>query len=329
MTRRCVHARALVKLQNTTKHCFTGALGEDGARDVIRMASLVAGSESELEKNPLFSFILCTVSPLTHDARNTETAMELARHKAPIIFACESICGGTAPVTLGGTLVLQNAEVLSANVIAQLTNPGTPVIYGAVSSPMDMRNGSIVMGVPEVALLGVAVTQLAQYYGIPLYSMAGISDSKIPDAQAAYEKSLQQVLVGLTGGNLIHNAAGMLDKMITGSLEQMVIDDEIIGMVKRIMRGIEINTDTLATDIIDKVGPGGNFLGEKHTRKYYQSEHDLSTLSDRLTREAWEKKGSKDVVQRAKEAVKRRLEIHKVEPLDLEIREMLEKIVTK
>ena len=320
---------ALVKLQNTTKHCFTGALGEDGARNVIKMASLVAGSESELEKNPLFSFILCTVSPLTHDARNTETAMELARHKAPIIFACESICGGTAPVTLGGTLVLQNAEVLSANVIAQLTNPGTPVRYGAVSSPMDMRNGSIVMGVPEVALLGVAVTQLAQYYGIPLYSMAGISDSKIPDAQAAYEKSLQQVLVGLTGGNLIHNAAGMLDKMITGSLEQMVIDDEIIGMVKRIMRGIEINTDTLATDIIDKVGPGGNFLGEKHTRKYYQSEHDLSTLSDRLTREAWEKKGSKDVDQRAKEAVKQRLEIHKVEPLDLEIREMLEKIVTK
>ena len=318
---------ALVKLKNTTKHCFTGALGEDGARDVIKMASLVAGGERELEKNPLFSFILCTVSPLTHDARNTETAMELARHKAPIIFACESICGGTAPITLGGTLVLQNAEVLSANVIAQLTNPGTPVIYGAVSSPMDMRNGSIVMGVPEVALLGVAVTQLAQYYGIPLYSMAGISDSKIPDAQAAYEKALQQVLVGLTGGNLIHNAAGMLDKMITGSLEQMVIDNEIIGMVKRIMRGIEINTDTLAIDIIDKVGPGGNFLGEKHTRKHYQSEHDLSTLSDRLTREAWEKKGSKDVVQRAKEAVNQKLETHNVEPLDRDIAEMLEKML--
>ena len=320
---------ALIKLQNTTKHCFTGALGEDGARDVLKMASLVAGGENELKKNPLFSFILCTVSPLTHDARNTETAMELARHKAPIIFACESISGGTAPVTLGGTLVLQNAEVLSANVIAQLTNPGTPVIYGAVSSPMDMRNGSIVMGVPEVALLGVAVTQLAQYYGIPLYSMAGISDSKIPDAQAAYEKALQQVLVGLTGGNLIHNAAGMLDKMITGSLEQMVIDDEIIGMVKRIMRGIEINTDTLATDIIDKVGPGGNFLGEKHTRKHYQSEHDLSTLSDRLTREAWEKKGSKDVVQRANEVVKQRLESHKVESLDREVVEMLKKIASK
>jgi len=320
---------ALIKLQNTTKHCFTGALGEEGARDVIKMASHVAGGERELEKNPLFSFILCTVSPLTHDARNTETAMELARHKAPIIFACESISGGTAPVTLGGTLVLQNAEVLSANVIAQLTNPGTPVIYGAVSSPMDMRNGSIVMGVPEVALLGVAVTQLAQYYGIPLYSMAGISDSKIPDAQAAYEKSLQQVLVGLTGGNLIHNAAGMLDKMITGSLEQMVIDDEIIEMVKRIMRGIEINTDTLATDVIDKVGPGGNFLGEKHTRKHYQSEHDLSTLSDRLTREAWEKKGSKDVVQRAKEVVSQRLENHTVKPLDRDIVALLEKMVTK
>jgi trimethylamine--corrinoid protein Co-methyltransferase len=305
-----------VKLKNTMKHCFTGALGEDGARDVIKMASIVAGGETELEKNPLFSFILCTVSPLTHDERNTETAMELARHKAPIIFACESICGGTAPISLAGTLVLQNAEVLSAALIAQLTNPGTPVIYGAVSSPMDMRNGSIVMGVPEVALMGSAVSQLAQYYSIPLYSMAGITDSKVPDAQAAYEKALQQVLVGLTGGNLIHNAAGMLDKMITGSLEQMVIDNEMIGMVKRIMRGIDVNTDTLAVDIIDKVGPGGHFLGEKHTRQLYRGEHDLSDLSDRLTREAWESAGRKDVYVRAKELVKQKLDEHTVEPLD-------------
>ena len=318
---------AEVKLKNTMKHCFTGALGEEGARDVLKMAALVAGGEHELEKNPLFSFILCTVSPLTHDARNTETAMELARHKAPIIFACESICGGTAPISLAGTLVLQNAEVLSAALIAQLTNPGTPVIYGAVSSPMDMRNGSIVMGVPEVALMGVAVSQLAQYYGIPLYSMAGITDSKIPDAQAAYEKALQQVLVGLTGGNLIHNAAGMLDKMITGSLEQMVIDNEIIGMVKRIMRGIEINTDTLATDVIDKVGPGGHFLGEKHTRRLYKGEHDLSVLSDRMTREAWEKAGSKDTVQRANEIVKKKLETHQVEPLGRDIVEAFDQII--
>ncbi|MCW4011909.1 MAG: trimethylamine methyltransferase family protein [Candidatus Bathyarchaeota archaeon] len=318
---------AEVKLKNTMKHCFTGALGEDGARDVLKMASLVAGGEEELVKSPLFSFILCTVSPLTHDERNTETAMELARHKAPIIFACESICGGTAPISLAGTLVLQNAEVLSATLIAQLTNPGTPVIYGAVSSPMDMRNGSIVMGVPEVALMGVAVSQLAQYYGIPLYSMAGITDSKVPDAQASYEKALQQVLVGFTGGNLIHNAAGMLDKMITGSLEQMVIDNEIIGMVKRIMRGIEVNTDTLAADVIDKVGPGGHFLGEKHTRRLYRSEHDLSVLSDRLTREAWEKAGRKDVLVRAKEMVKQKLENHQVEPLDADVSKEMDRII--
>jgi len=318
---------AQVKLHSTMKHSFTGALGEEGARDVLKMASLVAGGEKELEENPLFSFILCTVSPLTHDSRNTETAIELAKHKAPIIFACESICGGTAPVTLAGTLVLQNAEVLSAILIAQLVNPGTPVIYGAVSSPMDMRNGSIVLGVPEVALLGVGVSQLAQYYGIPLYSMAGITDSKIPDPQAAYEKALQQVLVGLAGGNLIHNAAGMLDKMITGSLEQMVIDNEIIGMVKRIMRGIEVNSETLATDVINKVGPAGNFLGEKHTRTHYLNEHDLSKLSDRNTREAWEKAGSKDIIQRAKETVKQKLRDHQIEPLETSIAKELEEII--
>ncbi|MGD0804673.1 MAG: trimethylamine methyltransferase family protein [Candidatus Bathyarchaeia archaeon] len=318
---------AQVKLHKTVKHSFTGALGAEGARDVLKMASLVAGGEKELERNPLFSFILCTVSPLTQDARNTETAIELAKHKAPIIFACESISGGTAPVTLAGTLVQQNAEVLSANLIAQLVNPGTPVIYGAVSSPMDMRNGSIILGVPEVALLGVAVTQIAQYYGMPLYSMAGITDSKVPDAQAAYEKALQQVLVGLAGGNLIHNAAGMLDKMITGSMEQMVIDDEVIGMVKRIMRGIEVNTDTLAVDVIGKVGPGGNFLGEKHTRTFYLKEHDLTKLSDRNTREAWEKAGSRDVIERAKEIVREKLRDHQVEPLDNDIATRIEEIV--
>jgi trimethylamine--corrinoid protein Co-methyltransferase len=318
---------AQAKLHSTMKHSFTGALGAEGAKDVLKMASLVAGGDKELEMSPLFSFILCTVSPLTQDARNTETAIELAKHKAPIIFACESISGGTAPVTLAGTLVQQNAEVLSANLIAQLVSPGTPVIYGAVSSPMDMRNGSIVLGVPEVALLGVAVTQIAQHYGIPLYSMAGITDSKIPDAQAAYEKALQQVLVGLAGGNLIHNAAGMLDKMITGSLEQMVIDNEVIGMVKRIMRGIEVNSDTLATEVIDKVGPGGNFLGEKHTRTHYQREHNLTRLSDRNTREAWEKAGRRDVVQRAKEIVREKLRDHHVEPLDASIVRGLEEIV--
>lgn len=318
---------AQVKLHSTMKHSFTGALGAEGARDVLRMASLVAGGERELERNPLFSFILCTVSPLTHDARNTETAMELARHRAPIIFACESICGGTAPVTLAGTLVLQNVEVLTAILIAQLVNPGTPVIYGAVSSPMDMRNGSIVLGAPEVALLGVAASQLAHYYGIPLYSTGGVTDSKVPDAQAAYEKALQMVLLGLAGGNLIHNAAGMLDKMITGSLEQMVIDNEVIGMVKRVIRGIDVNTDSLAVDVISKVGPRSHFLAERHTRDHYLREHYLSKLSDRNTREVWERAGCKDVVQRAREIVREKLRSHQVEPLDPDVARGLEEIV--
>ncbi len=304
------------KLRSTTKHSFTGALGADGARDVLRMAALVAGGEEELRRRPLFSFILCPVSPLTHDARNTETAIELAKHGAPIIWACEAISGATAPVTLAGTLVQQNAEVLSGVLIAQLVNPGTPVFYGAVSSPMDMRNGNIALGVPEVALLGVAASQLAHHYGIPMYSTGGITDSKVPDAQSAYEKALQQVLLGLAGGNLIHNAAGMLDKMITGSLEQMVIDDEVIGMVKRIIKGIDVSPETLALDVIDRVGPSGNFLAQRHSREFYLREHRLPGLSDTNTREMWERLGSKDAVARAGEKVKEILGSHSVKPLD-------------
>lgn len=318
---------AEVKLINTEKHSFTGALGAEGARDVLKMASLVVGGEEELKRRPIFSFIECTVSPLTHDTRNTETIMELARHHAPIIFSCEALSGATSPATIAGTLVVQNAENLSGFLIAQLASKGAPVIYGTVSTIMDMKEGTIAMGAPEVALISACSSQLAQFYQIPIYSTGGTTDANVMDEQAAYEQALQTLFVGLAGGNLIHNSAGTLEKTMTGCFEQMVIQNEIIGMAMRLIRGIEVNSETLAVEVIERVGPSKHFLSDIHTRKHFMQEQYFPKLSDRKTREKWEKHGAKTVVQRAREIAREILKSHYATPLDSNIEKQIHDIV--
>ena len=318
---------AEVKLINTEKHSFTATLGAEGARDVLKMASLVVGGEEELKRRPIFSFIECTVSPLTHDTRNTETIMELARHHAPVIFSCEALSGATAPVTIAGTLVVQNAENVSGFLIAQLASKGAPVIYGTVSTIMDMKEATIAMGAPEVAVISACTAQLAQFYQIPLYSTGGTTDANVLDEQAAYEQALQTLYVGLAGGNLIHNSAGTIEKTMTGSFEQMVIQNEIIGMAMRLIKGIEVNADTLAVDVIERVGPGKHFFTETHTREHIMKEQYFPKLSDRKTREKWEGHGAKTVVERAREIAKELLKTHHPTPLDKDVEKQIHDIV--
>jgi len=165
----------------------------------------------------------------------------------------------------------------------------------------DMSNMSFLCGAVELGMLNIAAAQLAQYYDIPFYAWAGLTESKIPDVQAGYEKATGVLLVGLAGANYIHNAAGMLDSTTTVAYEQYVIDNEIIGMVMRVLKGIEINEETLALEVIDTVGPGGNFLAEPHTVAHMRSEFFFPKVSDRSRREKWLAEGGKDGSQRARE----------------------------
>lgn len=295
--------RFMAGLCHTTKHVMGGVYTSDGIRDVIAMAERVAGSPEALRERPFLSMIACGISPLRLDSKYGAYMMQIARAGIPVAVPVEPLCGATSPITLAGTLVIQNCDALISVMTTQLANRGAPVIYGCVSTSTDMRDMRYLGGPVESGLINAATAQLAHYYGIPYYATAGISDSKTLDTQCGYESAINNLLVALAGGDFIHDAAGLMEFAMTFSKEKLVIDNEILGMVMRAYRGIEVNEKTLAVDVIDAAGPGGNFVSARHTRRHMRKEHYAPQLSDREMREKWEAKGSKTTAERAHEMV--------------------------
>ncbi|MEM2738754.1 MAG: trimethylamine methyltransferase family protein [Candidatus Bathyarchaeia archaeon] len=315
--------------KNTTKPLEGYIRGEIQAQDNIKMASIVAGSEEELKKRPLLMAIENPVSPLQHSKEMIEGLMEYAKFNQPIAIAPECQAGASAPATLGGLLVQQNCEVLSGIVLAESVNPGTPVLYGTVSTITDMKTGNIALGAVELGLINAATAQIAHYYRLPTRGTGGTTDSKVPDIQAGLEKAVTLMMAVLAGINFIYSFAGTLESTMTMSYEQLVIDNELAGMATRAIKGIEIDDYTLAVDIIKKVGPGGHYLTQKHTLESFRKEHYIPTILNRLKREAWERAGSKDLVEIAREKVKQILKEHEPEPLDKSIEDALKRFITE
>jgi len=316
-------------IRNTSKHIVGGiAYEKRNVAYLIRMFASVAGSEQDLRKQPFITGVECPVSPLWHGDRHLHGAIEFAKHKLPFIYYSEPQSGGTSPVTLAGTLVVTNAEVLSGIVISEFISPGAPVIYGSVATIMDMKTGNIAFGSPENALLTVASTQMARYYQIPNMGPGGRTDSKIPDEQAANEKTTGTLMSALAGANL-SNFAGLLCSNLIASFEQLVIDNEIAGRVKRVAKGFDVTDETLATHIINKVGPRGLFLAQRHTSEYLQREHYMPALGDRRSYETWVKDGARDIREMAKGKAKQILETHKPESLEKNVEKELTAIINE
>jgi trimethylamine--corrinoid protein Co-methyltransferase len=313
--------------RNTTKTTDGETYSQAVAMDSIRMASVIRGGEEELRKKPLLLSFHNPISPLQHSRELTEALMVYAQYGQPIIVAPEDQAGATAPVTLAGLLAQQNAEVLSGIVIAELVNPGTPVLFGTVSTIMDMKTGNLAYGAIEAGLINVATAQLAHYYGLPSRGTGSGTESKTPDIQAGFEKAITLTMAAMAGLNFIFNAAGTLESTLTASLEQAVIDNEICGMVSRALRGIRISDETLAIDVIEDVGPGGQFLTQRHTLEHLKKEHYIPTIINRQKREKWESAGSKDLGETARQEAKKILKEHQPEPLDRDIEEELKKII--
>lgn len=313
--------------KNTIKTIDGYTYGHTVAMDTIKMASIVAGGEEELLRKPMLLGFHNPVSPLQHSKELTEGLMVYAKYKQPVIIAPEDQAGATAPVTLAGLLVQQNVEVLSGIVIAELTSPGAPVLYGTVSTILDMKTGNLAYGAVEAALINAASAQLAHFYGLPSRGTGGGTESKIPDAQACIEKAVTLMMAAMAGINFIYVAAGALESTLTASYEQAVIDNELCGMVSRALRGIEVNEETLAVDVIKEVGPGGNYLAHKHTLKNLKLEHFIPTILNRQNRDAWEKSGSKDLVQIAREKAREILTKHQPVPLDHDIEKELKAFI--
>lgn len=305
-----------VSMQNTRKHVIGSAHDPASARDVAELGSIVAGGWEELRQRPVLSFV-CSwmISPLRFSADVTAVVMEVARMGIPVILSAAPMAGSTSPVTLAGTVVQVHAEQLAGITLVQMVNPGTPVIYGAVPSLCNMLTGDYVGGGIEFGMLNAASAQMAHHVGVPVYNSAGLTDAKEPDIQAGYEKAFSLLQSALAGANLIHHAAGMLESMRTIAYEQYVIDDELIGMTMRAVRGIEVNPDTLAVEVIRRVGPGGTYLVDPDTARRVRSEFFLPRLADRQSRAAWEEGGRPGVRSSAVERVREILRDHDVAPL--------------
>ena len=302
--------RFYAALSNTSKHVSGGTYTVEGTRNVIRMGQILAGGAEQLKERPLISMFTCTMSPLTTDEVGVEMLIEITSAGVPLICPSEPMGGSTAPVTLAGILNLANTESLMGVILSQAVNCGTPVLFGGAATISDLRTMNYLAGTIEMGLIQAGMAQMAQHYKVPSFGTAGLSDSKMPDVQAGYEKASVALTVALAGGNFIHDAAGQLESAMTVAYEQYVIDNDIVGTVLRAVKGIEVSEETLAIDVIDKVGPGGNFLAEEHTLKHMRSEFFSPQVSDRGTRAQWEADGALDGRERALRIARETLATH-------------------
>jgi trimethylamine--corrinoid protein Co-methyltransferase len=302
--------RFFAGLDNTTKHVMGGVYTLDGVKQVIRMAEIVAGSAETLRQRPLISMVTCSISPLKMDKQYGDLVAVIAESGIPLVCPAEPLCGATSPVTLAGNLAIQTVDSLMGVMLTQIINPGTPVIFGSVATSTDLSNLNYLAGSVEMGLLNAAGAQMAQFYQLPFYATGGMTDSKVLDAQSGYESAVTSLLCALAGANFIHDAAGLMEFALTACYEKFVIDNEILGMVMRAVEGIRVDDDTLAFDLIKQVGPGGNFVAAKHTRRFMRSEHYQPSLSDRKSREEWEARGRKTTYKRATEMVEQIIANH-------------------
>jgi trimethylamine---corrinoid protein Co-methyltransferase len=301
----------------SSKHVMGGCGSVEGARQIIELGVTIAGSLEALQRRPILSAITSwMVSPLKLDTAVTQILIEWCRSGLPVALSSAPMAGSTSPVTLAGTLVQLNAEQLSGIVLAQLVRPGTPILAGYIPGVADMRTGGYLAGAVEFGMMQAAASQLAHSYGVPIYGSGGMSDSKLPDAQAGYEKMASLLLAAMGGCNFIHHAIGMVTNMDSTSLEQAVLDNEIVVMAWRVLRGITVTEPTLALAAIDRVGPGGHYLMDPHTLDFMRSELFHPALADRQSRGAWEASGKLDARSRARDYVARLLQNHR--PLALE-----------
>jgi trimethylamine--corrinoid protein Co-methyltransferase len=291
------------------------------------MASILFGSRAELASKPVIFGIVGALTPLKYDARMLEALMEYAAAGQPQIIASLAIAGATGPVTMAGTLALQNAEVMAGIVLAQLVREGTPVIFGGVSSNAEMRNGTLSIGSPEMAINAAATAQMARYYRLPVRGGGAVCDAKSPDAQASYESMMNLLMARLSGINFVLHSAGILESFNCMSYEKFIIDDEICGMVKRIKRGYEVNPDTLAFDVIKEVGPGGHFLDKDHTFDHFRTEFYQPQLSNRDDYVSWQTNGFPQNVATANIKYQEILETYEAPDLPSEVEKDLLKFI--
>jgi len=304
---------------HTTKHVMGGCDTLEGVKQMWELASLIAGGEDRLREKPFVSVITNPISPLSVEANTLSILNFCATHGIPAICAAAPIAGATSPATLAGSLSQMHAEALAGAAITQVFAPGAKVLYGAVPMTMDLRNMELAAGSVEMTMMNAAAVQLARCYHLPIYASGGLTEAKRPDIQAGIEEGFSNLLVAMAGADCVHLAAGLLDSGNSISYEQYVIDNEIIGMIHRILRGITVNKETLGFNVIEKVGPGGHYVTEEHTVEHMMNEFFYPDLIVRCNFDIWEERGRPDMLSRANNIVQNTLREDTEGVLDLDL----------
>ncbi len=310
----------------TGKPVIPWAYSVKNLADIYEIGLALAGDEESLLRRPFFALFATSQAPLQHTDGRMATALWAVQHGIPVVYLGGGSAGATAPVTGAGALVISLASSLSGLTVLQLKSPGAPVCIGGVPSAMDLRTARPSYGGPEMSLYSAAFSELARYLGLPFMGTAGASESKVLDMQAAIESTVQVLLSGLSSTTLVHDA-GFLDCADIGSLEMLVIADEIIALARRVLRGIEVSEETLMLDLIDQVGPGGQFIATRETAKRCREEIWVPELMDRDPWEAWDARGRPTMLDRVKERVQSILAAHKPPPLPSGAGERIETIL--
>lgn len=286
----------------TTKHVGTSFTDPDFARDAIKLLHLIAGGEDAWRARPFVSNSNCFVVPPMKFATESCLVMEACiQGGMPVLLLSAGMAGATAPSTVAGAIVQSVAECLAGLVYVNAVKPGHPAIFGTWPFGLDLRTGAMSVGSGEQALLSAGCAQMHHYYGVPGGAAAGASDSKLPDMQAGWEQMCSNVMAGLSGLNMVYEAAGMHASLLGFCHESLILGDDLIGQALRCLRGIEVSDDTLALDQMTQVclGGSGHYLGTEQTLARMERDHVYPVLGDRTSPKEWEELGKPDLIDRA------------------------------
>jgi len=315
-------------VRNSTKTIIMSLQDAQNTRDIIEMAETVAGGPEEFRKKCFLAVYSETTSPLRHSDDALGKVMVCAEKWVPIIHTVGQMAGATTPITMAGAIAQANAELLSVLVIHQLKQPGAPFLYGGTITPIDMRTMAHPYGAPEFHVFSACLTELGvDYYKIPVFSTGGCSDAKTFDQQAAAEATYSLLLESLAGGNLIHDI-GFIDSGLTSSLAEIVFSNEVIELIKHVVRGVSFGEEETALDVIDRVGPGGHYLGEEHTLKNFRRIF-TPQLFTRESYDGWVNNGSKALGEKIDEKVRNILETYIPKELPEEIQNRLDNLIDR
>jgi trimethylamine--corrinoid protein Co-methyltransferase len=319
--------RLFLVLLYSARPVVTGSFSIQTLQTMIDMLAILAGGREALAEKPQAVFDVCPSPPLIWSEFGAENLIELARARVPAQMVSMPLAGAASPVTLLGSVVQHTAESLSGIVIHQLARPGAPIVWGGAPAIFDMRKGVAPMGAIETAMIDASYAEVGKSLGLPTHTYLGASDAKVVDAQAGMESGMSALVGALAGINMI-SGAGMLDFLACQSVEKLVIDAEAIGMIKRLLQGMQVHTDTLATALFEGIHFKGEFLKQKATRQLFAREQYLpSMIIDRASIRGWQEEGELDTFARAKIRTKNLLENYQRPAIPVEQRKELVKMV--